>query len=617
MNRIKFNPFYLMFCQCGFQAGIFNLHLQAGNRIFTKKLIAGISEPAKKATTLPDGSCIPSTEKSRVYWAKKAVLFNVRLVMLAGLFMLGTGYQSHRKEVLLMENEHFLPALQNNMTDFFRQMPDAASHAMDNSSLRTNPLIKDFYSRQYYRPVWTSNTALSDQALVLLGLLDRAEIYGLETSLFPVREIRNELEIMKNRDIRSNYLASRMNLELLLTDACLRFMVFLKMGYHEFDSTLFSLPAAASLPPYLISALESDDFEKRILAVQPNFVEYRKLQQALVRFLNSSKRADAPIFIPDPLKDSVLFRKTVGKIMINLGYLQTLSTDESFILALKKFQYYHGLEPDGKPGIKTREALKQSTEGKYRQIALNLDRLRKENLQAEQFIYVNIPAYQMRIYKKNRIIGNSKVIVGAAETPTPLVSSKIEKIITNPEWRVPRSITLDEMLPKLKSDSGYLNRNRLTLMDKNRDTVAYHQVDWNTVSAETFDLTIRQESGKDNSLGQVKFVFPNPYSVFLHDTPGKQSFSKNIRALSHGCVRVQHPEMLADYLVREFSRQNQEVDVIRMIKDGICQEIALNIPVDLYIHYVTCEADEDLNIFFYSDIYGIDTEELKKLVFLQ
>jgi len=516
-----------------------------------------------------------------------------------------------------MENDLFLPALKENLTDFFRQMPDACGHSIENSGLSAIPLLRDFYSMENYRPVWTRNTALSDQGVVLLRLLDKAEMYGLETSLFPVREIRHELELMKNRDIRSNYLASRMNLELWLTDASLRFMVFLKMGYHEFDSTLFSLPAAASLPRYLISALESDDFENRLLAVQPTFIEYRKLQQALERFLDNTERTDVRVSVPDPSIDSALFRNTVEKVLINLGYLQPESTDESFIQALKKFQYYHGLEPDGKPGKNTREALAQSTIDKYRQIALNLDRLRKENLQAEQFIFVNIPAYHMRIYKKNKIIGNSKVIVGAVKTPTPLVSSKIERIITNAEWRVPRSIMLNEMLSKLKSDSGYLNRNRLRLIDKNKDTIAYNQVDWNTVSDENFELTLRQESGKGNSLGCVKFVFPNPYSVFLHDTPGKRSFSNDFRALSHGCVRVQNPEMLADYLVREFSLLAHDIDVISMINKGIHREIDLSIPVDLYIHYITCEADEDLNIFFYNDIYGIDKKELKKLEFLE
>jgi len=385
----------------------------------------------------------------------------------------------------------FIPALKDNMTDFFRQIPDAGSYAMNNSSLSTIPLLKDFYSKQNFRPVWTSNTAMSDQAIVLLGLLDKAEMYGLEPSLFPVCKIRNELELMQKKDIRSKYLASRMNLELLLTDASFRFMVFLKMGYHEFDSTLFSLPATASLPLYLINTMASDDFEKGILAVQPTFIEYRNLQQALVKFLNKTERTNVRVFFPDPSIDSALFRQSIERVLINLGYLKPGSTDESFILSIKKFQYYHGLEQDGKSGKNTCEALAQSTKDKYRQIALNLDRLRKENLTAEQFIYVNIPAYQMRIYKKNIIIGNSKVIVGAVKTPTPMVSSKIERIITNPEWQVPRSITLNEMLPKLKSDSGYLNRNRLRLIDKNRNTVAYNQVDWNAVSDDTFDFTIR------------------------------------------------------------------------------------------------------------------------------
>jgi murein L,D-transpeptidase YcbB/YkuD len=588
-----------------------------GNCAVSHKLNAGIMKPTEKATSLTPCSCKTSVENSIVNWTKKALLFTVRFITFAGLFILSTSYQGHRKELLLMENEMFLPALKDNMTDFFRQMNSSGSHALYNTCFRTLPLINDFYSKQNYRPVWTNNTVILDQAVVLLGLLDKAELYGLKTSLFPVREIRNEMELMKNRDIRSNYLASRMNLEFLLTDACLRFMVFLKMGYHEFDSTLFSLPAAASLPLDLISALASNDFENRLLSIQPAFIEYRKLQQALVKFLCNIERDNVRISVPDPSKDSALFRKKIEEVLINLGYLQPGSTDDLFITSLKKFQYCHGLDPDGKPGKNTRESLVQSTEDRYRQIALNLDRLRKENLRGEQFIYVNIPAYQMRIYKMNVIIGNSKVIVGAAKTPTPLVSSKIERIITNQEWQVPRSITLDEMLPKLKSDSGYLNRNRLRMIDKNRNTVAYNQVDWNTVSAETFDLIIKQESGKDNSLGCVKFVFPNPYSIFLHDTPAKQSFSKDFRALSHGCVRVEHPEMLADYLVREFSMQNHDVDIISMINNGIHKEIALNIPVDLYIHYLTCEADEELNIFFYKDIYGIDEIELKKLEFLQ
>ena len=572
-------------------------------------------KPTLKANTLPT-TCKPSTEKIDNSRTKKAVLHGVQIIALAGLFVLSTSYQSHRKELLLMENDLFLPALKTNLSDFFRQAANMDYTAEENLSLNTIPLIKDFYSRVEFRPVWTSNNHLSNQAIILIGLLESARMYGLDSSLFPMGDIRNELALMKSPELRDHYLANRMKLELLLTDACFQYMTYLKMGYAEFDSALFSMASKVNLPARLNYALTSDDFEKQILAIQPSFIEYHRLQQALVKFLNSTEITDTRMVIPDPSKDSALFRDTAEKVLKSLGYLQTGSTEESFILALKKFQYYHGLEPDGKPGRNTREALAQSTGNKYRQIALNLDRMRKENLEAEQFIFVNIPAYQMRIYDGNRLIGNSKVIVGAVRTPTPLVSSKIERVVTNPVWQVPHSITVNEMLPKLKSDSAYLSRNRLKLVDENRNTISYHQVDWNNVSAENFDLKVRQESGSDNSLGRVKFVFPSPYSVYLHDTPGKQSFSREFRALSHGCVRVQHPEVLADYLVREFSGRQRELDVIGLINKGIHREIDLDQPVDLYIQYITCEADDDLNIFFYNDIYGKDEKELKKLEFL-
>lgn len=254
-------------------------------------------EPTITATALPAFSCKPSTVKRTVYKTQRVVLFSIRLITLAGLFILITSYQSHRKELLLLENDLFVPALQNNLTDFFRKTPGDNSHATVNASLCAIPLIEDFYSGQDYRPVWTSNTNISGQAVALLGLLENAEAYGLDNSLFRIHEIRNEMESMKNGDRQHNYLTSRMNLELLLTDACFRFMVYLKMGYREFDSALFSLPAAGSLPPFLNIALTDDDFEKCILSVQPTFIEYRRLQQALVKFLNSTERADARISV--------------------------------------------------------------------------------------------------------------------------------------------------------------------------------------------------------------------------------------------------------------------------------------------------------------------------------
>ena len=573
-------------------------------------------KPTGNAIIHPASPCKPLTKTKPDPGTRRFLRNIIRLGAMTGLLIMSTSYQSHKNELILLENEFYLPAFADHMKNLFQMHSGDYSIDIRSAHIKTAPCVGEFYASRYYKPAWTTRTAGNKQALILLDLLHNAERFGLKSSLFPVREIRRELDRMKDGELKMNYLETRINAELLLSDACMQFMVYLSKGYQVFDSSLFAMPAVSELPYELQKAISDHDFEKRVLSVQPDFAEYRNLQKALEIFLTATRRSNARITIPDPSEDSVLFRDVAQNILISLGYLQTRSIHSEFTGALKRFQYYHGLEPDGIPGRKTCQALAQTTEEKFRQIALNLDRLRKENIQAEQFIAVNIPAYRLRIFKGDQIICNTKVIVGSVETPTPLINGKIERIITNPYWQVPRSISLREILPKLKSDSDYLSRNRLRLLDENRNTVSYNQVDWNSVSAETFDYRIRQDAGADNALGRIKFDFPNPYSVYLHDTPGKQSFSREERALSHGCVRVQDPGLLADYLVREFSPQYKGPDVSGMMAHGMHREISLDQPVAIYIRYLTCEADENCNIFFYNDVYGRDKKELKSLDFL-
>jgi murein L,D-transpeptidase YcbB/YkuD len=574
-------------------------------------------KPTGNATTHPASSCKTSTEKTKNHTLRQFLHFSIRFWTMTGLLMLSTSYQSHKMELVLLEEESYIPAFADHMDKFFRACSFEGNTDKTCVRPRTMQLVKEFYFIRQYTPAWTVATTENNEARELLDLLTNAERFGLNARLFPVQEIRRELDRMKEKAFGPDYLTSRMNAELMLSDACFQFMIFLNKGYRDFDSALYSIPTVSGLPNDLMQILASHDFEKDILSFQPDLLEYQTLQKALELFLATTRRNDEQIYIPDPSEDSVSFRKAAQDVLIRLGYLLNGSTNSEFISALKKFQYYHGLEPDGIPGRKTCQALAQTTEDKFRQIALNLDRIRKENIQSGQYIAVNIPAYRLKIIKGNHIIGNSKVIVGSVKTPTPLISSKIERIITNPDWQVPRSITLREMLPKLKSDSDYLRRNRLRLMDGNQNQISYQQVNWNSISTETFDYKIRQDAGRDNALGRVKFIFPSPYSVYLHDTPGKQSFSREDRALSHGCVRVQDPGMLADYLVSEFSPQYHGPDLSGLMEKGIRREIVLEQPADLYIHYLTCEADEDHHIFFYPDVYGLDEKELKNLEFLR
>ena len=245
----------------------------------------------------------------------------------------------------------------------------------------------------------------------------------------------------------------------------------------------------------------------------------------------------------------------------------------------------------------------------YRMLALNLDRLRKQDNSEMHLLYVNIPAYQLKVFRQNKLMDTYRVIVGTPKTPTPQLVSKVERVIANPVWDVPTSIAQNELLPKIKADSGYLRRNRFRLVDRHNNTVNSQEIDIDRISnAEYF---IRQDASSDNALGKVKFIFSNPYAVYLHDTPGKTLFAKDTRDMSHGCVRLQNPEKLAEYLVNVV--QSDSTDISGLINKGIRREFNLAIAVPIHISYITCDADEKGNLYFYRDIYGIDEKELAEL----
>ncbi len=283
--------------------------------------------------------------------------------------------------------------------------------------------------------------------------------------------------------------------------------------------------------------------------------------------------------------------------------------EEEIVAGLKEFQEHHGLQNDGRPGKNTVEALQTTTLYQYRMLALNLDRLRKQDNSDINLLYVNIPAYNLKVFYQNKLKDTYRVIVGSPKTPTPQLVSKVERVIANPVWDVPTSIAQNELLPKIKADSGYLRRNRFRLVDRNNRTVNAQQIDIDRISnAEYF---IRQESSSDNALGKVKFIFSNPYSVYLHDTPGKTLFTKDTRDLSHGCVRLENPEKLAEYLVNEI--QSDSTNISGLINKGIRREFNLAVTVPIRISYITCDADEKGNLYFYRDIYGLDEKEMAEL----
>jgi murein L,D-transpeptidase YcbB/YkuD len=543
---------------------------------------------------------------------KSILQFVAAILAFIFVFFLNTSYLHDRPDINNLQLEYFTPGAVDSLRMILSS--DATNNLVDieGEKLFTYENVKIFYARNGYKPVWTHFNGLNVSAKSLLFLIENARDYGLEPDHYHLSAIRETIQKFEDRNWRKKDSELGTNLELIMTDAAFTLMVNLHAGYQPFDSTLVTQQWYYTLPALLQQGISNHRIIENILSVQPAFIDYVLLQQATEKFIRANSLTDQWVTITYPTKDTLTLDKQVKEVLITLGYFVKDDRDADFITALKKFQHYHGLEPDGKTGKNTIEALRQSTLYKYRTLALNLDRFRKQQNLDSNMLYVNIPAYYLKIFNENRLKDTFRIIVGHPSSPTPILTGKLEKIITNPMWYVPRRITMHEILPKIKSDSGYLKRNGFKILDKNFNTVDHKSLNFAEISENNFDYTLRQNRGSDNSLGRVKFMFSNPYSVYLHDTPGKRLFLKDQRAFSHGCVRVQNPEKLASYIVNELNSDN--TDITQLITAGTHREIDMAINLPVHITYITCEADESGNLYFYKDIYGIDKKEMEKFV---
>jgi L,D-transpeptidase YcbB len=249
---------------------------------------------------------------------------------------------------------------------------------------------------------------------------------------------------------------------------------------------------------------------------------------------------------------------------------------------------------------------------KINQLKANVEYLKARKPTPAKYAYVNIPSYQLRIIENDSVTFESKVVVGKQETPTRQLRSTITYFIIYPYWHVPRSIATKELLPLIQKDSTYLNKHNYEVLDRSGTEIEIATIPWATLTVDNFPYTLRQREGNENTLGVIKFHFNNKYGIYLHDTNGRRSFSKSMRALSHGCVRVHKARELAKYLVRNDSVYvtPDDLDQYFDLKDRL--KVPLRESMPLVIDYFTCELI-DGRIRFYEDIYGYDKKILSAL----
>lgn len=287
--------------------------------------------------------------------------------------------------------------------------------------------------------------------------------------------------------------------------------------------------------------------------------------------------------------------------------------DPALVKALKTFQTAQGLEADGVGGPATMAALNVSAHQRVEQIRANLERARwiLRPLGSEMVV-VNIAAQRLHLFLKGKKVWSTRVIVGKTYNKTPIFTEPMSVIVFNPTWTVPRSIVRNEIFPKAAANPGYLTANNYYLTDGNGGTVDPAGINWSAYTGASFPYGVVQRPGPNNALGLVKFLFPNRFSVYLHDTPSRQLFAKSERSLSHGCIRVEDPLHLAELILADRLGWNrQKIDA--MVATGKLQGVGLKDKLPVLLLYWTVDPTFDGGARFYRDLYGRDPKLLAAL----
>lgn len=308
------------------------------------------------------------------------------------------------------------------------------------------------------------------------------------------------------------------------------------------------------------------------------------------------------------------YLKSTGDLRnVKRSYLNSPIFDKKLEEAVMKFQTRHGLETDGIAGKKTMEEMNVPLSERLNQIKANIERMK--NLPqdpGDRYIIVNIPGFEMEYSEEGITRLKMNVVVGEIENYTPVLHDTMTYIVFNPTWNVPLSIAIKEIVPEVKNDPEYLAEHNYVLLNggyDSSDTISQEDVDWDEMTEENFPISIVQLPGETNSLGRIKFMFPNNLAIYLHDTPSNQLFKHEKRAFSHGCVRLEKPFELAELLLED---QMEFEEMQEILKNEETVSVPLKHKVVVHITYQTAWIDEEGLLHFRDDVYDLDKQTLSE-----
>ena len=482
-------------------------------------------------------------------------------------------------------------------------------------------ILPVLYEQSDYAPVWSNPLSVSQ----LLDAIRNSERDGLNPEDYNLATLQQLLDSSRKTGWNSHEHTAR--LDLLLSDSLVRLASHL--AYGKVDSALLGAAAQDAEPPHdpqliqrTIEYISSGRVDDWLQAVAPQSDDYRKLRDALARYRHyQSLGGWQPIPEGPTLKTGMVDERVpllrarliaTGELTVRDMYFRTF--DDSVAAAVASFQRRHGLDDDGVVGSKTLAALNEPVEKRIEQILANLERARyAPRIMPDSYIAVDIAGYRVEYIRDGTLAWQSRAVVGRPLRMSPALHSRVTYLELNPSWTVPPTVLEEDVLPELSGNApDYLREHDMHVVDYQGNPVESDSIIWSRYSDKGFPWLLRQRPGPRNALGRIKFMFANPYSVYMHDTPSRGLFKRRERALSSGCIRIEEPLDLAQLLLEGTPGWDRAhlVDALDSLES---RSVGLAQPVDIFLNYRTVSVADDGTVFFYNDIYQQDDEIIRAL----
>lgn len=499
-----------------------------------------------------------------------------------------------------------------------------------NDFVETNPSYRPyskklhkFYSRRNYELAWSENGEYLPQALMFINLLRQVSNEGMDPDLFSFQEMADIIEVTYGQKKDS---LIRKKLDLELTGSYFKYSNKLWHGKVDPDKNGLEWFVDRKKIKYgktLDSILENKEGSNPFIRYAPMHPEFQSLSHHFRNYRELARKDGWPLL--DSLQllrlkpgDTSLLIGQLKQKLINSGDLDSIinptTYDDELELALINFQKRYGINASGKLNAKTISKLNIPAIETAKQILVNMERWKWVPDKIDKnFLFVNIPEFKLKVFENGELVHEMKVIVGKQLNHTPIFNDKLEYVVINPYWNVPESIAIDELLPAQKSDSTHLQKMNIEVYPKYdfEHPVNPDSINWDSLGVSKFPYQLRQKPGPGNALGKVKFLFPNNFDVYLHDTPGRNLFNEEARNFSHGCIRIEEPFWLADYLLMD-DLKTKHINTPELENKWF--EIPENKRLPVFIVYFTAWEDKNGRLNLREDIYNHD-KKMSKILF--